>query len=88
MEGRISDESRLEIKIGKIGISWQKIKNAIGALNIELIDKEGKNVNNMVEEKEGRSKARRKRGARELHNLKCSINYDKGRMENGLCSPS
>ena len=58
----------------------------MGSLNTELIEKEAKNVNNMVEEKGGRSTVCRRGSERELHNLKCSINYDKGRTKKGLGS--
>ena len=86
VKGYIPDELRSKIKIGKIGISWQEIKDTMGSLNIELIEKEANKVNKTVEEKDGRSAVRRRWGDRELHNLKCNINYDKERMEKGLNS--
>ena len=65
-------------------VSWQEIKDALGSLNIELSKKVPFNFTKLNEEKGGRSTARRKGGIRELHNLKSTVNYDKGRVDKGI----
>ena len=79
-QGTILDESRPELKIGKIGVPWQQINAAVGALGLEIIDNEMVLETSADQSKPCRSFFRRKRGERELHNLKCSTDYDKGKQ--------
>ena len=48
VNGYISDELRSEIKVGKIRIPWKEINHAMESLNIKLIGKKAKNINNML----------------------------------------
>ena len=80
----ISDESRPEVRIGKIGVPWKQINEAVGALNLELLENEMDSNNRSVQPKPCKSLIRRKRGERELYNLKCSIDYDKGKQVQGI----
>ena len=76
-QGLISEVSRPELEMGKIGVPWKQINAAVGALNLELIENEMVLENRAVQSKPCRSLLRRKGGERELHNLKCTIDYDK-----------
>ena len=80
----LPEESRSVINIGKVGITWEEIQVAMGALNLEIIEKEPRKDITMGEVKEGRSTASRRKGERELNNLKSSINYEKGRKDKGI----
>lgn len=76
--------SRSGMQVGKMEVSWTEIKEAIGKLNIEMIEEEVVNNSVMLQEKKGNSAVRKKRGERELLNLKCSIDYDKGSKDKGV----
>ena len=71
-------------QIGKVGITWEEIKNAGKSLNIEVIEQELMGDIKQVEGKGDRSTSRRKGIERELHNLNFNINYDSGRTEKGF----
>lgn len=64
------------VQIGKVGITWEKIKSAGKTFNIEVIEKELMDDTKLVKEKGDRSSTRRKGIERELHNLHFNINYD------------
>ena len=82
-QGLKSDVSKPVLKIGKIGVPRNQINAAAHALNLELIENELVLENREVQSKPCRSLLCRKGGERELHNLKCSIDYDKGRQVQG-----
>ena len=82
-QGLNMDVSRLELKIGKKDAPWNQINEAAHALNLELIENQMVLKEREVQQKPCRSLLRRKGGERELHNLKCSIDFDKGRQAQG-----
>ena len=75
---------RSGLQVGKMEVSWKEIKEAIGTLNIELNEWEEVNNSKVEEVKKGSCSVRKKRGERELLNLKCSIDYDKSSKDKGL----
>ena len=81
-----SDICGPDMQVGNIRFSWKEIKEAIGVLNIQLVEKEAVSESEAKQVKRGRSLVRKKRGERELHNLKCTIDYEKGSKEKGLGS--
>lgn len=83
-QGTIEDASGPELKIGKIGVPWQQINTAVGTLGLKLIENDKTSETSSVQSKPCRSLLRRKGGERELHNLKCSIDYDQGKQVQGI----
>ena len=72
------------MQVGKLELSWNEIEEAIRTLNIELIEEKVVNIDKVEQMKRGSSSVRKKKGERELLNLKCSIDYDKGSKDKGL----
>lgn len=84
VQGFISEEVRTQIKIGKMSLALKQIKEAAEALNLRVLENEVVNGVKEDQSKMGRTLARRKGGMRELRNLECSIDFDKGRKDKGL----
>ena len=80
------DEASPQIKVGKVSISSIQIKEAATALNLEVLENEDIKGSKEDQTKISRSSVRRKGGVRELRNLVCTIDFDKGRKEKGSCN--
>ena len=60
--GKSSNELESDLKVGKVGLSWKEIKEAVDSLNLELIENEVVTESNVEQGKRGRSSVRKKRG--------------------------
>ena len=81
-QGFTAEEASSQFKVGKMRISSKQIKEV--TLNLEVLEKVVVIGDNEAQSKVVHSSACKKRGARELRNLECSIDFDKGRKDNGL----
>ena len=84
MRGISSEEDRPQIKVGKMSLSLRQIKEATRSLDLPVLQNEVKKGYKGDQSKIGKSSIRRKGGARELRNLECSIDFDKGCKASGL----
>ena len=82
--GYVSEGIGPDLKVGKVGLSWREIKEAMDSINLQLIENTAVKEGKVVQENKCRSAARKKRGERELHNLKWTIEYDKGGKGKGI----
>ena len=85
-QGETSEVLRPVLKIGKIGFSSKDIKAASDALDLKLIENERVIKNKTKKQKNSRNSTRIKGCNRELNNLRCTIDYEKGRNKMGHLS--
>lgn len=84
----VSEGEGPNLKVGKVGLSWKEIKEAMDSVNLELIENADVKGGKVELGKAIRSTVRKKRGERELHNLQWTIQYDKGGKVKGIGSGS